>query len=164
MPTRPRRLRLTALCAAIVLAAGCNSPTSHDRPTDRTDRPTDTTPGQVTADYEQWTSHGLDSYEYDYLLGGGFFIQFADHPIHLVVRDGVVVSATYVDTGEPLPGPLTTWPTIDDLFAHALLAAEAGSLLGLRVDTQLGYPTEIDLAGPPDAHGFLRASNLRKLP
>ncbi|HEX6534159.1 MAG TPA: DUF6174 domain-containing protein [Gemmatimonadaceae bacterium] len=161
----PRHLHLTALCAAALLAVGCSSPTSDNRPDDHPNgRSVGTTPSEVTAEREQWASHGVKSYEYDYTIGGGFFIVYADHPIHVVVRDGVVAAAADVETGEPLPGPLTFWPTIDTLYARAARAAEAGTLLGLRVDSALGYPTEIDLAGPPDASGSLFASNLRALP
>jgi hypothetical protein len=43
-------------------------------------------------------------------------------------------------------------------------AADAGMLRGVRFDPVLGYPTEIDLDGPPDASGSVFATGLRALP
>jgi Family of unknown function (DUF6174) len=76
----------------------------------------------------------------------------------------VVQSATDAVTGQAEPGAPASWPTIDKLFDEAMEAAADGSLRGARFDPALDYPTEIDLAGPPDASGSVFASGLLPLP
>jgi hypothetical protein len=133
----------------LILVAGCQDPTgvsSTDVPVHRA----------------RWTAQGLTSYEYDYKVTG-FLINYAGRSIHLVVRAGVVQSATDVATGKAELGAPTQWPTIEALFDKAVQAAAAGSLGGVRFDPTLDYPTEIDLNGPPDASGSVFASGLRPL-
>lgn len=141
------RSRLTILSFAALLVAGCSSSTE---PTLRS----------VDVRRETWSGAKLTSYSYDYELGSGFFINFSGRWIHLVVSANAVVSATDVATGAAMPEPLSTWPTIDQLFDEARQAAENGALSGIRYDPQYGYPTEIDIAGPPDASGAIYARNL----
>jgi hypothetical protein len=117
----------------------------------------------VSARRARWAAHGLTSYEYDYEVTG-FFINYAGRSIHLVVRAGVVQSATDVATGLAEPGATSQWPTIDALFDEAAQAAAGGSLGSVRFDPTLDYPTQIDLKGPPDASGSVFASGLRALP
>lgn len=136
---------------ALTLAAGCA-----DSATDSATAPS----VDVTARRAAWAAHGLTAYEYDYQVGG-FLISYAGHRIHLVVRNGAVQSATDMTTGQAAPGPGSAWPTIDALFDEATQAATEGSLRGIRFDPTLDYPTEIDLAGPPDASGSVFASGLQ---
>ena len=135
---------------ALMLAAGC---------ADSTIAPS----ADLTLRRGRWAAHGVTAYEYDYQVGG-FLISYAGHRIHLVVRNGVVQSATDLTIGQAAPGPASAWPTIDALFDEATQAATEGSLRGIRFDPTLDYPTEIDLAGPPDASGSVFASGLQALP
>ena len=118
---------------------------------------------ELAARRARWVEHGLTSYEYDYKLTG-FFIQFAGDRIHLVVRDGAVQSATDLTTGQPLAVTSQRWPTIDDLFDDAQRAADAGSLTRVLFDGTLDYPSEIDVAGPPDAAGSVFDAGLVAIP
>jgi Family of unknown function (DUF6174) len=147
-------LRHTALGAALALAAHCGEPTRVDPETQLT---------ELRLHRAQWAARGITAYQYEYQVTG-FFIGYAGQRIRLVVRDGVVESATLVADGKPLPGPLTEWPTIDRLFDRAMEAAAAGVLRGVRFDPQLDYPSEIDLDGPPDASGSVLATSLRPIP
>jgi len=151
MPSNHWKLYGAVTIASVSLLTSCGESTS---------------PGskpEISAHRTLWTQSAPPAYEYDYRVTG-FFISFANHEIHLVVRDGVVRSATDVATGQPMPGQLTQWPTIGALFDEVAQAADAGMLRGVRFDPVLGYPTEIDLDGPPDASGSVFATGLRALP
>ena len=155
-----RRWILTLLLPLAPIAAACSDPTAACRDDPRSHC---TGPGDLTQLRAQWHTHNLTDYQYDYRLTG-FFISYAGHPIRITVRHGAVQSAIYVETGKPLPEPLNAWPTVDALFDEVARAAQAGDLIGVRYDPRLGFPTEIDLAGPPDASGSVFASNLQPLP
>lgn len=143
--------RHALLAVATLLVAGCSSATGvRDL--------------QVQVRRDAWTGEKLTSYEYDYELGPTWFIAFSGRWIHLVVRDDAVQSATDVATGQAMPEPLETWPTIDRLFDEAETAAASGALKSITYDSQYGYPTAMDLAGPPDASGRIYAANLSPLP
>ncbi len=59
----------------------------------------------VLAQRAIWTAQAITNYSYDYEITG-FFINTANQPIRLEVRQGVVQSATFVATGQPVPqGP-----------------------------------------------------------
>ena len=135
---------------ALVVSAGCHDPTSVQS-------------SELAARRARWAEHGLTSYEYDYRLTG-FFIQFAGDRIHLVVRNGAVQSATDLTTGQALTVAPQQWPTIDDLFDDAQRADDAGSLNRVLFDETLDYPSEIDIAGPPDASGAVFATGVAALP
>jgi len=139
---RPFRL----LCTLVVLGAlvGCHDPTG-------------SSPSSVAAHRAQWAALGITSYQYVYELTG-FFINFAGKPVRVVVRNGAVESATEVATGQPMPQPLTQWPTVEKLFDGAVGATH------VTYDARYHYPAEIDLSGPPDASGSSLASDLVPLP
>ena len=67
-------------------------------------------------------------------------------------------------TSQPAPGDPASWLTIDKLFDEATQAAASGTLRGARFDPTFDYPSELDLAGPPDASGSVFASGLLLLP
>lgn len=155
-----RRMRfvpwLRLLAVAVVLSAGaCSNPTetssTHISPTD------------ISAHRARWSTHRLTKYAYDYKVTG-FLISYAGHDIHLVILNGVVQSATDLVTGQAAPGDAANWPTIDKLFDEAMQAAGDGSLRDAKFDPTLDFPTELDLAGPPDASGSIFASRLLLLP
>src|SRR6476646_6380918 len=145
-----RNLYVAATIATASLVVGCRESTSPSK-------------GEISAHRTRWTQRAPEAYEYDYRVTG-FFISFVGQHIHLVVRDGVVQSATDAATGQPMAEPLTEWATIAALFDEVVKAADAGMLRGVRFDPVLGYPTEIDLDGPPDASGSVFATGLRALP
>ncbi len=110
----------------------------------------------------QWSTRGLENYRYDFGQGG--FFNACPRPVRVFVRAGVVDSAILIATNEKLSlvGYMQSCvPTIDDLFSDAASAAQAGTLTKITIDPQYGYPTMIQIAGPPDASGYLTASALQ---
>ena len=128
-----------ALCAA-----ACASPTAP-------------TPLDIAAHHAMWQARGPATYSYEYEQTG-FFNNLSNHVMRVQVRNDTVQSAVYVDTGDTIPSAAAFVPTIESLFAAANSARSAGTLSGITFDPVLGYPTRIDIAGPPDAGGSLFAA------
>jgi Family of unknown function (DUF6174) len=120
-------------------------------------------PEDVLAHRANWLAHNLTDYTYIY-EARGFFISWEAQPIRVAVRDGVVVSATFVATGEPASPSPTDFPTIDKLFDQATDAARDHTLRAISFDGQLSYPRRMDLDGPPDARGSLIATQVQPAP
>ena len=118
-------------------------------------------PGGIQTERAIWQAHDLGRYAYVYETTG-FLIAWSGRPVRLVVIDDSVTSAQDVATDSMLPA--AAFPTIDELFARALAAQSEGSLLAIAFDSTFAYPSRIDLAGPPDASGSIRASDLQLLP
>lgn len=142
MPASPRH----SLCVVLLLTASCFLST-----------------GPSASEIEQhratWEARGVTSYSYDYTMGLGFLNPLADHPLRIVVSHGAAVSATFLDTGAPVPAGYVL-PTIDDLFDSAVHLQESHSLDHIQFDAHYGYPTSYRIAGPPDANGTITAGNL----
>lgn len=109
-----------------------------------------------------WNSHHLTRYVYVYEVTG-FLISYVGRPIRLVVLNGSVSTAQDVATDSILPDP-GRFPTLDALFDQAQAALAGGSLLTITFDSTFGFPSRMDLAGPPDASGSVLASSLQVLP
>lgn len=135
---------------ALIVGASCGEPTSAPS-------------ADLASHRDQWVARRPAAYQYEYGTTG-FFNAYAGRRIRLVVRNGAVQSAVDVATGQVVADSVVRWPTIDQLFDQAAQAAAAGTLRGARYDAAYGYPTEVDLAGPPDASGSLMASALAPLP
>jgi len=140
-----RGARWFALCVVMLLAVACNDSTSPNG-------------AELTIRRAQWDAQHIASYQYDFLVTG-FFINYEGRPIRIVVRDGIVQSAVFIDDGQPASGRPSDWPTIDQLFARAASARTGGALSGIRYDSRYDFPTQIDISGPPDAGGSLFATN-----
>jgi hypothetical protein len=106
-----------------------------------------------------WVASAVTSYSYDYTIGLGFFNNWAGHPLRIQVSHGTAVSATFLDTGAPVPAG-NGLPTIDDLFASVAHLQENHILDQIRFDAHYGYPTSYHIVGPPDASGTITAGNL----
>ncbi len=144
------RQRLAALLPLVVALAACSDacgPTAED----------------VLAHRADWLAHHLTEYTYIYETRG-FFISWEAQPIRVAVRSGVVVSATFVATGEPASASPTDFPTIDKLFDQAADAARDHRLRAISFDGQLSYPRRMDLDGAPDARGSLIATQVQPIP
>ena len=110
-----------------------------------------------------WKAHGLSRYAYRYETMG-FFNAFDGKAMRLVVLSDTVRSAQFVATNAAVPGAPGTLPTIDGLFATAIAARANGTLVSVTFDPTFGYPTLIELSGPPDASGSILASAIELLP
>lgn len=93
-----------------------------------------------------WESRALDDYEFE--LGRACFC-YPEYvgPARIRVRDDRVESVVYTSNGAPVPDSLITayWTiTIDSLFGKILeLRDEAPDTMGVRYNTDLGYPESI---------------------
>lgn len=138
------------LTAALLTAAACSNILTSNRSAD------------VETMYARWQARHVASYDYEFDQGG--FFNECPRPVHAYVHADVVDSATVLATGQPVPGGLLACvPTIDGLFRSALGAAHNGALTRIRYDATLSFPADIDIAGPPDASGWLQASKLMHL-
>jgi len=144
---RSRRFVLIALLGSL---AGCENPAG---------------PWSTELQREQavWTGHHLDRYAYQYETMG-FFNAFDGHAIRLVVLNDTVRSAQYAGTADSVPVVPATLPTIDALFRLAMNAGDEGRLVTVQFDAVFGYPTRLELSGPPDASGVILASHIELLP
>ena len=111
----------------------------------------------------QWESHHLDRYAYQYRTSG-FFNAFDGQAMRLVVIGDTVRSAQFVATNDSVPIEAAQLPTIDELFATAFSASQEGRLSAARFDPAFGFPTELTIAGPPDASGVIAASSIELEP
>jgi hypothetical protein len=144
-------MRYAALAVLALAAAACSETTAPSS-------------GDVRAHRARWQAHSLNHYSYDYEETGFFICCTEGKHLRLEVLNGVVVSAVFADTGEPVSGFPGTFPTIDALFNRALRAADNDVLSAITFDAAFDYPTRIDFAGPPDASGSVFATDLRVLP
>jgi len=148
MDTRFVRLGLTVAPALVLIACGT---------------PTAPTPRELLVERAQWQAQGLTNYSYVWEQIG-FFNSFAGQPIRLEIRGGVLRSAVFVATGDTVPGALTWFPTIDQMFDQAIAAANGHTLHAIVFDHHYHYPVRMDLDGPADASGSVLASELTPAP
>lgn len=142
------RLLFIGLVASL---ASCHGETTAPSPTD------------LQRAQAEWKAHGLSRYAYRYETMG-FFNAFDGKAMRLVVLSDTVRSAQFVTTNDVVPVAPATLPTIDALFATAIAASANGTLISVKFDSAFGYPTIIELSGPPDARGSILASAIELLP
>ena len=141
------------LAASIVACAGGATVTGVTSPT----------PGQLQASRAAWEAQAPPHYSYVYEVTR-FFNALDGQAIRLEVRHDTVRTATFVATGQPVPGAPGAFPTITGLFDFMAAMLDNGWLARVVFDPHLGYPRRIDVAGPPDASGSVFASELDALP
>ena len=134
---------------AILGVVGCGSPASPSR-------------ASLSQELAAWRAHAPPAYRFDYEFTG-FFAVGVGQPFRITVRHDTVQSVINLSTGQP-DTAVWRFPTIETLFQSAQGASQSGSLSNVSFNLVLHYPTEIDIAGPPDAGGSLFASNLAALP
>ncbi len=72
--------------------------------------------------------------------------------VRIRVLDGIVGSAVYADTEEPISLPLTSVPTIGDLFDEIADAMDATAFAVVAdYDEDMGYPTSVAIDFIEDA-------------
>jgi hypothetical protein len=94
----------------------------------------------------------------------GFLSTLDGQAMRLVVLADTVRSAQFVATNDSVPVVAATLPTIDSLFALAIAARVAGTLVAAQFDSAFGFPARLQLSGPPDASGVVVASDIELLP
>lgn len=98
----------------------------------------------LEASRQKWQDAGIDNYSFT-LQRDCFCTEDARRPIMIEVENGRVKSATYADTGEPLPADLDfNRLTVDDLFQQIDEALDSGaSEVNVTYDPAYGYPVSI---------------------
>lgn len=93
---------------------------------------------------QKWQGSGIDDYSFT-LQRSCFCPGDTTKPVNINVENGQVVSATFADTGEPLPADLSyNSLTIDDLFKQVGDALDSGAeRVDVTYDPTYGYPTSI---------------------
>jgi hypothetical protein len=147
--TRVRTGRAYRLVAVAAVCLGCSASTGPDH-------------FDLAVQRSEWEAQHITSYQYDYLVTG-YFIDYAEKPIRLTIRDDRVQAAVFVADSQSTLVPASSFPTIDQLFDRAEAASAAGTLTHITFDSRLHYPTEMGISGPPDGSGFVLASNLHTI-
>lgn len=104
-------------------------------------------PAEFTENRQQWeqlTSDPQASVEYT-IQRSTFSTPEFNRPVNVVEQGGEIVSATYADTGEPVPqNVFDALDTIDDVFARLENAYENNAAtVDVTYDAQFGYPTSV---------------------
>lgn len=99
---------------------------------------------QLNANQKLWNSQGIDDYSFT-LQRNCFCRGDALRPINIQVRDGKVTSATFADTGKPVPPELDfNKLTINDLFKEIGQAIKGkAAQVDVSYDKTYGFPTSI---------------------
>ena len=99
----------------------------------------------LSAARARWAMSNVDNYVFEFQRSCFCAPDFV-RPVRIEILNGVVSSAVYVDTEEPLSPPLTSVPTIDDLFDEIrdALNRTAFSVIA-AYDVDMGYPTSVSI-------------------
>ncbi|HEU0300564.1 MAG TPA: DUF6174 domain-containing protein [Longimicrobium sp.] len=130
--------RIPPLLLALALAA-CDSPTDPVH--------------ALEVNRQIWERHGIDDYRFE--LRAFCYCRYRDF-LAVEVRDGEVVDARIVESGEVLPQE--RWReavTMDQLFEFIRGARERGEIDEVRYHPRLGYPLYADLDNTPDDGGVV---------
>lgn len=102
-------------------------------------------PDELTLARARWALTNADDYVFD-LQRSCFCASDFVRPVRIEILDGIVSSAVYVDTGDPIPPPLTSVPTIEDLFDEIRDALD-GSAFSVVADYDpgMGYPINVSI-------------------
>jgi hypothetical protein len=92
-----------------------------------------------------WTLTNADDYLFEFRRScfcGSDFVRL----VRIEVLDGVVSSAVYVDTEEPIAEPLSSAPTIEDLFDEIRDALDGTAFsVTADYDADMGYPIRVSI-------------------
>jgi hypothetical protein len=131
MTAQIRRLRQLALLASVAIALGCGG--------SLTAAETDLSRAKLA-----WDARGPRSYDVT-VAQSCFCVYETPGPVVVSVRDGVVESRRYVQTGAPVSATfVSAYPSVTELFALIDRAIAAKSeRVDLKFDPALGYPLEV---------------------
>jgi hypothetical protein len=116
------------IAVVLVMAAACHAPTELERAT-----------SDLAASRQRWAAQGLSTYQFTFDKNC-----FCDvrGPVRVSVKDGVVVGAMRIATGEVVD--TRNIPTVDSLFAFVERGISSRSdVLRVTYDPLCGFPTEI---------------------
>lgn len=98
--------------------------------------------GEAAERLQVWRSQNIDDYRFvhsaDCFCGGEYTA-----PKAITVRDGLIVDARYVRTGEPVSVDVRAMlPTVEKVFDWIAEAQARDDYLDVKYHPQLGYPME----------------------
>ena len=143
-----------SLACLVPLSTACNGPTAPSPPS----------LDELLAHRAIWDAQAPAHYSYVYGVRNVWMTLLDGQALLLEVRQDTVRSATVVGTGQPVPGSLTFYPSINGLFDLAVTSLGEQRLAAVSFDPQRGYPLRMDLCCVPDASGSIYASNVTRLP
>lgn len=161
-------MRLPITIAAIVVASlSFNAPAFSAPPVQvvQTSPTTVSNLKQLRQNQRLWNRQNIKNYRYT-LTNSCFCISEFRGPSIIEVRNGVTVSITNAETGQPVDSTLlrqySTVPKLFTLIRNAINSGEPE--LSVTYDSQLGYPTQINIGNlAADAGVFTTISNFEVL-
>jgi hypothetical protein len=111
--------------------------------------PTGPTVEDVIRHQAVWTAQRPSNYSFDYARQSQVYdIKCPTAAWRITVQGTTVASAMCMETGQAIASMTLT---IDSLFDQARRALDDHALSAIQFDPQLGFPTYLGFAGPPDA-------------
>lgn len=124
---------MSAIAAALLVAqAGCENATGPD--------------SEFRNARARWVAHAPASYSYT-VFRGCFCTPDGRGPVTITVKNGVVETRKYADTGVAVPANYAQYfPSVDELFAQIDSLRNKGvARLNAKYDATYGYPTLVDV-------------------
>lgn len=99
---------------------------------------------ELQTNQQKWQKAGIDDYSFT-LQRNCFCRGDATRPVNIEVQDGKIASATFADTGEPLPADTDfNKLTVNDLFKQVGEVLSSGAeRVDVKYDPKYGFPTSI---------------------
>ena len=104
--------------------------------------------GDFASARAKWRSQNLATYRYTYQAI--FQAQDAQRPLRISVVNEQVLSAFFLDDGQPIPDDLEH-PSIDGVFESLQDVLSRGAAVDARYDYQYGFPLSAKVVLHPDA-------------
>lgn len=132
MLNRPDAGRCLAMALLALIAVGCGRVLEPEQ-------------DEHTLSRARWASTNTNDYVFD-LQRSCFCVSDFVRPVRIEILGGIVNSAVYTDTGELISPPLTSVPTIEDLFDEIREALD-GSAFSVIADYHpgMGYPINVSI-------------------
>ncbi len=97
----------------------------------------------LTAARARWSAADADAYVFEFRRSC-FCVPDFIRQVRIEVLAGTVNSAVYLDTGDAVPPPLDSVPTIEDLFDEIRAAIDGNAFSVVAdYDDNLGYPRSV---------------------
>ncbi|MBW4612287.1 MAG: hypothetical protein KME21_03235 [Desmonostoc vinosum HA7617-LM4] len=163
--------RLIAISSVLIAYAALNAPVMAQPPVQVAKSPvvvaSSSNLGQLRINRRLWNQQRIYNYRYT-LSRSCFCTEEARGPVIIEVRNGRTTSIKYVATGKPANPELfrqySTVPKLFNIIRDAI--AQRVSSLNVEYNSQLGYPTQINIdfkSQVADEELFLTVENLQVL-
>lgn len=157
-----------AISAVLLISLGLNAPVMSQAPTQIAQLTKNDAKSNLKKNSQLWDQQKISNYRYT-LTRSCFCTAEARGPVVVEVRNGVTTSVTSVATGQPVdPQLFKQYDTVPNLFnvVKDAIARKASSLT-VEYDSQLGYPTQINIdynSQIADEELYLTIENFQVIP